>query len=123
MAWSFRSGVSLSVQIVDRLRADILGGAYPPGAPFPTVRQLAREVAVNPNTMQKALILLESEGLLVTHGTAGRLVTDDGEIIDRARQLELDKFVASVIREAKSSGIECSELVEKIEKGWKNDER
>lgn len=123
MAWSFRSGVSLSVQIVDRLRADILGGAYPPGTPFPTVRQLAREVAVNPNTMQKALILLESEGLLVTHGTAGRLVTDDGGIIDRARQLELDKFVASVIREAKGSGIECSELVEKIKKGWKNDER
>ena len=123
MAWSFRSGVSLSVQIVDRLRTDILSGKYERGSAFPTVRQLAAEAAVNPNTMQKALMLLESEGLIVTRGTAGRLVTDDPVVIERARRLECDKFVASVIREARSAGLCRDAFIEEIKKGWTDDEK
>ena len=117
MAWSFRSGVSLTVQIVDRLRSEILRGVYPRGTAFPTVRQLAADAAVNPNTMQKALSLLESEGLLVTHGTAGRCVTDDENILERAHRLALEKFAAAVVDEAINAGISREELAEYIMKG------
>ena len=118
MAWSFHSGVSVTVQIVDRLRTAILGGEYPTGAPFPTVRSLATEAAVNPNTMQKALALLEGEGLLVTRGTSGRWVTDDAEAIERARLAQLERFVGVMIDEARRTGIGRDELVEEIMKGW-----
>ena len=79
LAWKFKDGIPLTVQISDRIRQDILRGEYRAGEAFPTVRQLAAEASVNPNTVQKALVILENEGLLVTLGTAGRTVTEDGE--------------------------------------------
>lgn len=62
-------------------------GTVPPGSYIPSVRELAQEAAVNPNTMQKALALLESQGLLITHRTTGRRVTESAELI---RCLRLD---------------------------------
>lgn len=118
MAWRFRSGAPVTVQIVDRIRVDILSGVYPRGSAFPTVRGLATEAAVNPNTMQKALLLLESEGLLVTRGTAGRWVTDSEETLGAARLAVKDKAVGAIIRDAREAGIGLDELIEKIKKGW-----
>ena len=118
MAWSFQSGVSVTVQIVDRLRTAIISGEYQSGAQFPTVRALATEAAVNPNTMQKALALLESEGLIVTRGTSGRWVTDDAVAIEESRRTQLGRFVRMMIDEAQRGGIGRDELVEEILKGW-----
>ena len=86
MAWSFEAGVSLAEQIRRKLREQILMGHYPPGSQFPSVRQLAFQVSVNPNTMQKALTELEDEGLLIGHGTAGRFVTADEIVLEHARE-------------------------------------
>ena len=118
MAWRFRSGISVTSQIIDRIRTDIFSGVYPRGSAFPTVRQLATEAAVNPNTMQKALLLLESEGLLVTRGTAGRWITDSAEQIEAARCAAIDRLVGEMIDDAREAGIGLDELVEKIKKGW-----
>jgi DNA-binding transcriptional regulator YhcF (GntR family) len=60
-------------------------GVYPPGSKFPTVRELAAEAGVNPNTMQRALAQLESMGLVITNRTAGRTVTEDVEVLDAMR--------------------------------------
>ncbi len=122
MAWKFRSGLALSVQIVDRLRADILKGVYKSGGPFPTVRQLAYDAGVNPNTMQKALALLEKEGLLVTNSTVGRTVTSDESALAEARHKALDSFTAGIIKEAKNMSLDISELLKSIEKGWEENE-
>ena len=118
MAWKFRSGLSLTVQIVDKIRSDILKGEYKMGAQFPTVRQLAYDAGVNPNTMQKALILLESEGLIITNSTVGRTVTDDVDVLSRAKVKAMSSFTQSVIREAKNMSLDMSELIRNIEKGW-----
>ena len=118
MAWKFRSGLSLTVQIVDKIRSDILKGEYKMGAQFPTVRQLAYDAGVNPNTMQKALILLESEGLIITNSTVGRTVTDDVDVLSRAKVKAMSSFTESVIREAKNMSLDMSELIRNIEKGW-----
>lgn len=118
MAWKFESGIPIASQIVEKLRSDILSGGYTEGGAFPTVRQLAFEASVNPNTVQKALYLLESEGLLITHGTAGRFVTDNKEILEASRQkLTLDG-VKQIIDEAKKLGITKNELIELIRKEW-----
>ena len=122
MAWKFRSGLALTVQIVERLRQDILKGVYESGGTFPTVRQLAYDAGVNPNTMQKALALLENEGLLVTNSTVGRTVTDDEAVLGEARRKALDSFTVNIIKEAKNMSLDMKDLIRNIEKGWEKDE-
>ena len=118
MAWMFTSGKPLAQQMAERLRGEILSGAYGVGAQFPTVRALAEMASVNPNTVQRALLILESEGLLVTKTTVGRFVTEDEDVLGEARDKEKGKFVASIIKEAKEKGMECEELLSHIQKGW-----
>jgi DNA-binding transcriptional regulator YhcF (GntR family) len=122
MAWKFRSGLALTAQIVDRLRADILKGVYQSGGSFPTVRQLAYDAGVNPNTMQKALILLEKEGLLITNSTVGRTVTGDESVLAEARHKALESFTTNIVKEAKNMSLDINELIKSIEKGWEENE-
>ncbi len=118
MPWTFAPGAPLAVQVADRLRADILLGLYQMGEQFPTVRALAEAASVNPNTIQRALLLLENEGLLVTKTTVGRFVTEDEEVIKGARENERAKFVAQIVAQAKQKHIECDQLIDCIQKGW-----
>lgn len=122
LAWHFKSGLSIASQIVDKLRRDILNGAYETGAPFPTVRQLAEEASVNPNTMQRALTELENEGLLISLGTVGRIVTTDVEILEKAKKEELTSFIGEVIKSTKALNIEKDLFLELIKKGWDDNE-
>ena len=70
-------------QIVERLKAKILAGVYPPGGHLDSVRDMAAAAGVNPNTMQRALQELESRGLLQAQRTAGRTVTADDTALHR----------------------------------------
>lgn len=72
-------------QIVERLKAKILAGVYPPGGHLDSVRDMAAAAGVNPNTMQRALAYLEDQGLATSNRTAGRLVTDDRDKIQAVR--------------------------------------
>ena len=116
MPWQFNRTEAVFIQIEKRLEADILSGKYPPDSQFPSVRQLAAEAAVNPNTMQKALSLLEEGGLLCSRGTLGRFVTGDGEIL-RAKKDEMRReVIKSLLSQAHVLGISGRELIEYIEK-------
>ena len=77
----FDAGRPIYAQIVERLKAKILAGEYPPGGHLDSVRDLAAVAGVNPNTMQRALAQLESEGLVRTERTSGRYVTEDIALI------------------------------------------
>lgn len=105
MTWKFDSRTPVSLQITEKLRLAILNGAFPPGTQFPTVRQLAAEASVNPNTMQKALSALELEGLLESRGTVGRFVTANTNLLDRARS-DLQRFhMRRILEHARELGI------------------
>ena len=69
-------------QIVERLKAKILAGTYPPGGHLDSVRDMAAAAGVNPNTMQRALAQLEAEGLVYTERTTGRFVTEDTALLE-----------------------------------------
>lgn len=105
MAWKFDPKLSVSIQIVQRLRLDILKGRYLPGSQFPTVRQLAQDAAVNPNTMQKALTMLEAEGLLQSKGTVGRFVTEDTTVLEQARESLRRAYFEQALAGARELGI------------------
>ena len=114
MAWQFTSRAPGYMQIVSRIRADILGGVYTPDSQIPPVRQLALTAGVNPNTMQKAFAVLEAEQLFITRGTVGRFITTDTEVLERAREILRQETVARLVEEAASVGITPDELIESI---------
>ena len=116
MAWRFNDHEAVFIQIADRIRAEILNGAYQPGQQIPPVRQLASEAAVNPNTMQKALTHLEEQGLVHSHGTVGRFITDDIAVIDNAREQMRRDTVREWLMQARQLGISAEEIIKYIQK-------
>ena len=88
MDWTFTDDRPIWQQITEQLTLRILKGEYPPGGRLPAVRELATQAGVNPNTMQRALAQLETEGLARADRTAGRLVTQDTAILDAIRRAE-----------------------------------
>lgn len=85
MNWKFAGDRPLYQQIMALIRGAILRGELPPGGKIPSVRDLAAEAQVNPNTMQRAMTELEREGLLVSGGTSGRTITENSEILEQMR--------------------------------------
>ena len=77
MGWNFQNDRPIYTQLVEQIELRIVSGVYPPGSRLPSVRDMAAEAAVNPNTMQRALAALETDGLLYTHRTSGRFITED----------------------------------------------
>lgn len=86
MKWSFSNDLPIYAQLIEQIKVGIATGGFPPGERLPSVRDLAMEAGVNPNTMQRALAQLESEGLVHSQRTAGRFVTEDGERIGAVRR-------------------------------------
>lgn len=88
MNWKLTDDRPIWIQLSEQIARGIISGAYPPGSRLPSVRELALQAGVNPNTMQRALAQLEQDGLAKADRTAGRIVTDDAEILEKARLLE-----------------------------------
>ncbi len=86
MDWKLTGSQPVYQQIMAAIRGAILQGALPPGKKIPSVRDLAAQAQVNPNTMQRALTELEREGLLVSGGTSGRRVTQDEAVLAAMRE-------------------------------------
>ena len=91
MEWKFTGDRPVYQQIMEAVCGAILKGELRPGEKVPSVRDLAAQAKVNPNTMQRALTELEREGLLVGGGTSGRTVTMDEEILTAMRNDTLNK--------------------------------
>ena len=86
MPWNLDNNRPIYLQLVERIQMDIVSGVYHAGDKLPSVRELAADAAVNPNTMQKAFTELERSGLVYTQRTNGRYMTEDQERISRVRE-------------------------------------
>ncbi len=86
MPWNLDNDRPIYLQIIERIQMDIVSGCYAAGDKLPSVRELAADAAVNPNTMQKALSELESSGLVYTQRTSGRYITEDTKLITSIRR-------------------------------------
>lgn len=106
MNWNFSNGRPIYVQIVELIQKRILAGMYPPGSNMPSVRALALEASVNPNTMQKALSELEAQGLLHTQRTSGRTVTTDEGLIMELKEQIASEYIEKYFEGMQSLGIE-----------------
>ena len=91
-------------QLADQMTQSIVTGEFSPGERFPSVRELAMQAGVNPNTMQRALARLEEDGLLVTSRTAGRNVTEDEETLRAVRSQLAEKRVIEYLEDMEKLG-------------------
>ena len=99
-------------QLLARMTERILTRQYPPGSKLPSVRELALEAGVNPNTMQRALSGLEERGLLVAQRSIGRFVTQDAALIVRMRQELAEQELAVFKRRMRLLGYQDQEILE-----------
>ena len=103
------------VQLVEKLRIEIVSGKLKSGERIPSVRELALTARVNPNTMQKALVELENEGLLYTERTNGKFVTDNKELIEKIKRELAEEKINNYINDMKNIGIDYDEAVKYLQ--------
>ena len=114
MEWKFSGTEPVFLQLADALRLQILRGEYASGEQIPTVRQLATEAAVNPNTVQRALVVLEEEGLVYASGTQGRFVTQDAALLSAAAARVRRRTVKRFLERAGAIGLDGAQIIEII---------
>ena len=86
MQWNLSDDRPIYVQLMETITAAIASGTLAAGSRLPSVREMAAQAGVNPNTMQRALSELERDGLLYSQRTAGRFVTDQSDRITQKRK-------------------------------------
>lgn len=111
MAWELKSDRSIYLQLMEYIQRRIISGDYAPGDKLPSVRDLAVQAEVNPNTMQKALVELERGGLIYTNRTSGRYITEDVGLIKETKHKLAKKHVEEFIEMMEQLGFEKREII------------
>lgn len=112
MEYVFDNDRPIYIQLVERLRIDIISGRFKVGEKLPSVREFAMMVKVNPNTMQKALAELEKEGLIFTERTNGKFVTRDFKKIEKVRNEIVHSKISLFLDDMATIGMDASEVIE-----------
>ena len=116
MQWHFSNDAPIYTQLIQQVKAGIVTGAFPPGERLPSVRDLATEAGVNPNTMQRALAELERDGLVYSQRTAGRFVTEDNTMINTAKRSLAERHVKTFLEAMLRLGFRKDEIIDLISK-------
>ena len=116
MAWDIKNDRPVYIQLVEELELRILNGTYTSGTKLLSVRDLAGEAQVNPNTMQKALSELEKKGLISSKRTSGNFITEDKNLINDLRTERAASEVGAFCGKIKKLGITKNETIELINK-------
>jgi GntR family transcriptional regulator len=102
-------------QVVDKFRALILSGALPPGSRMPSVRQLATELSINPNTIQRAYMELEQQGLIYPVKGKGNFIADSQDIQRITRKSYKEEF-QNLVKKGMDLGMEEEEMIGMVSK-------
>ena len=120
----YQSKLPLYEQVAQRFQALILKGALPPDTQMPSVRSLAVELSINPNTIQKAYALLEQQGYIYPVKGRGNFVSDSSSLVQQEKDSLLED-VRRLAEEGKELGIQRTEFIQVIDriyrKGDSND--
>ena len=111
MDYIFDNERPIYVQLVEKIRLEIISGKLKPGERILSVRELAITARVNPNTMQKALSELEDEGLIYTQRTNGKFVTENQELIEKIKKELAEEKVNNYLKDMKNIGITYQEAL------------
>jgi GntR family transcriptional regulator len=111
------SGVPIYMQLVDRIRQMVATGSLQPGQQLPTMRQLAADLRINYNTVGRAYLLLEQEGIISTQQGRGTYVASrlTGEEVERLRVAKLQSMIDQLLHEAVALGYGEPEIVQNFQ--------
>ena len=119
--WPLTTDRPVFLQIMEILKRDIVTGVYGPGDKLPSVRELAAEAAVNPNTMQRAFSELEREGLVYTKRTNGRFITEDTAMITQLKEQMALNAIAQFLNSMQQLGFSGEETLTLLKDTLKED--
>ncbi len=125
MKWYIDSDRPIYKQLVEQIELRIISGVYAPGDKLESVREMAMDAGVNPNTMQKALAELERMELVFAQRTSGRFITEDLKVIEEAKKNLAVQEIGAFLEKMKKLGMGRNEilaLMEKIEEGERDDD-
>lgn len=122
MPWDFDNSKPIYIQLVEELKLRVISGQLTAGSKLSSVRDLAEEAGVNPNTMQRALTELERDQLVYSQRTSGRFVTEDMELIKTMRTQYATTKIKEVTVALLQMGYTKEELLKLIEKDLKEQE-
>lgn len=111
MQWDLDSDRPVYIQLIEQIQAGIISGYFKPGDKLPSVRELATEASVNPNTMQKALAELERTELIYTNRTSGRYITSDNTLIKKLRLQSARSHTLDFINRMRLMGFEPADTL------------
>lgn len=116
MAMNFDNERPIYLQIVEKIKIDIVTGAYSQGMKLPSIRDMAKEYQVNPNTMQRAFIELEESGLVYTERGNGRFVNDEKKKILEVKAQIADTRINEFMTYMQSLDLSNEEIINLINK-------
>lgn len=111
LSWDLKSDRPIYFQLIEQIQLKIVSGVYPPGSRLPSVRDMATDAAVNPNTMQRALSELEMKGLLYSQRTSGRFVTENEEAVMDMRNSIARSVIQEFIERMRSLGYDNQQTI------------
>ena len=115
MPWDLDNDRPIYLQLMERIQQDIVSGVYKAGDKLPSVRELAIDAAVNPNTMQKALSELERDGLVHSRRTSGRFITEDETMLKNLGDELASRHIQDFMEKMKQLGFQEKETLEKLQ--------
>ena len=121
MAWILDDSLPIYLQIEGLIKTKIISGVYQPGQKLPSVRDLAAEAAVNPNTMQKALTELERSGLVYTQRTSGRFITEDTAKMTELKEQIAREQLQLFLKNMEQLGLSRDDIRRLLETAWKEE--
>lgn len=121
MPWQLDNDRPIYLQLMERIQRDIISGVYHAGDKLPSVRDLAVEAAVNPNTMQKALSELERSGLVYSQRTSGRFITEDITMLEKMKSDLASEHICEFLEKMKHLGFPKEEILALIKETIKEE--
>jgi Predicted transcriptional regulators len=104
---------------MEQIEMRIVSGLYRPGEKLLSVRDLAAQASVNPNTMQKALAELEQNGLVYTQRTSGRYITEDENMIKKVRDNLALEQISEFLQKMQKLGFSTQDTIDLMAKAVK----
>ena len=111
MKWNLDSDRPIFLQLIEIIQRDIVSGELKPGEKLPSVRTLAAEASVNPNTVQKAFGELERMGLIYSQRTNGKFITEDEAMIEHAKKEMAQTIISIFLKNMEQLGFTVPEAL------------
>ncbi|CAM3961679.1 GntR family transcriptional regulator [Mesobacillus zeae] len=111
MGEEFQSSKPIYMQIVDRIIIDIVQGKQQPGDKLPSVREMAVQMGVNPNTIQRTYTELERMNVVETRRGQGTFVSENGELMEQIARSMQDELIGSFIQRMEEIGVGKTQVI------------